>query len=62
MKLSMVRGQINTNVPQIYAVADCGLLSYRNTPGLKRRRMLHNQSEKRQLTYILLLTTVVMLF
>jgi len=45
------------NVPQIYAVADCGLLSCRTAPKLKRRSWLHNPSEKRQLTYILLLPT-----
>ena len=43
------------NVLQIYAVADCGLLSCRTAPRLKRRSWFHNPSEKRQLTYILLL-------
>ena len=50
------------NVPQIYAVADCGLLSCRTAPRLKRRSWLHNPSEKRQLTYILLLATGFYLF
>ena len=51
--------KLGVNGPQIYAVADCGLRSYRNAPRLKRRSWLHNPSEKRQLTYILLLPTVV---